>query len=293
MSGRAIIRSKINAKANVGGTGGGTPTTEGYWGSFWDTTNQSAADVTQAYAINLNTTDPNSNGVSVVAGNKITIGHTGVYNIQYSIQFVNTESNQNAHKDVNVWLRVNDTGSAGDVADSNSTFTIPERHGTTLDGKLIGVVNYVMKLNAGDYFQVMWQPEITNISIATLPAGTTPTTPVSPGVILTVTQVASTLSGGGGGSGTVTSVGLSAPAAFTVTGSPVTTSGTLAITGAGTTGQYIRGDGTLATFPVIGANDITQITEGTSTANKFIQPAELDESFYAAGSKVFNSINFW
>lgn len=35
--------------------------------------------------------------------------------------------------------------------------------------------------------------------------------------------------GGGGGSGTVTSVGLTAPAGFAVTGSPVTTSGTLAL----------------------------------------------------------------
>lgn len=38
-------------------------------------------------------------------------------------------------------------------------------------------------------------------------------------------------SGGGGGSGTVTSVGLTAPAWLTVGGSPVTTSGTLALTG--------------------------------------------------------------
>jgi len=51
------------------------------------------------------------------------------------------------------------------------------------------------------------------------------------------------------GSGTVTSVGLTMPAAFSVSNSPVTTSGTLAVTGAGTTAQYIRGDGTLATLP--------------------------------------------
>ena len=50
-------------------------------------------------------------------------------------------------------------------------------------------------------------------------------------------------------SGTVTSVGLSMPAAFTVASSPVTTSGVIAVTGAGTISQYIRGDGTLATFP--------------------------------------------
>ena len=49
--------------------------------------------------------------------------------------------------------------------------------------------------------------------------------------------------------GTVTSVGVSMPSAFTVTNSPITTSGTIQITGAGTTAQYVRGDGTLATFP--------------------------------------------
>jgi hypothetical protein len=51
------------------------------------------------------------------------------------------------------------------------------------------------------------------------------------------------------GTGTVTSVDLTMPVAFTVTGNPITTSGTLAVTAAGVASQYIRGDGQLATFP--------------------------------------------
>jgi hypothetical protein len=51
------------------------------------------------------------------------------------------------------------------------------------------------------------------------------------------------------GTGSVTSVGLTMPSAFSVANSPVTTAGTLAVTGAGTVGQYIRGDGSLADFP--------------------------------------------
>ena len=51
------------------------------------------------------------------------------------------------------------------------------------------------------------------------------------------------------GGGTVTSVDLTMPSAFTVTGNPVTTSGTLAVAGAGVATQYIRGDGQLANFP--------------------------------------------
>jgi hypothetical protein len=49
--------------------------------------------------------------------------------------------------------------------------------------------------------------------------------------------------------GTVTSVDLSMPAAFSVTGNPVTSSGTLSVAAAGLSTQYIRGDGQLANFP--------------------------------------------
>jgi hypothetical protein len=47
----------------------------------------------------------------------------------------------------------------------------------------------------------------------------------------------------------VTSVGLTMPSAFSVTNSPITSSGDIAVTGAGSVSQYVRGDGTLATLP--------------------------------------------
>jgi len=48
--------------------------------------------------------------------------------------------------------------------------------------------------------------------------------------------------------GSVTSVALSMPAAFSVSGSPITTNGTFTVTGAGTSSQVILGDGTLGTY---------------------------------------------
>jgi hypothetical protein len=54
---------------------------------------------------------------------------------------------------------------------------------------------------------------------------------------------------GGSGSGTVTSVGVTMPSAFIVANTPITTSGDIDVTGAGTTSQYVRGDGSLANFP--------------------------------------------
>lgn len=72
--------------------------------------------------------------------------------------------------------------------------------------------------------------------------------------------------GSGGGAGSVTSVALSMPAAFSVSGSPITGSGTFSVTGAGTTSQYVQGDGTLATFNTSARSAISLTTTGTSGA---------------------------
>jgi len=64
-------------------------------------------------------------------------------------------------------------------------------------------------------------------------------------------RITNAASGVGGGGGTVTSVGMSVPSGFTISGSPITTSGTLALTVGGATTQYIDGTGALQTFPSI------------------------------------------
>ncbi len=45
------------------------------------------------------------------------------------------------------------------------------------------------------------------------------------------------------------SVGLTMPSAFSVANSPLTSDGTIAVSGAGTASQYVRGDGVLGDFP--------------------------------------------
>ena len=52
----------------------------------------------------------------------------------------------------------------------------------------------------------------------------------------------------GTGSGTVSSVALAMPAAFTVSGSPITSSGTFTVTGAGANTQVVLGDGSLGSY---------------------------------------------
>jgi hypothetical protein len=76
--------------------------------------------------------------------------------------------------------------------------------------------------------------------------------------------------------GTLSSVGVTMPAAFGVANSPLTSNGTIAITALGTSAQYIRGDGTLATFPT---------SSGTVTSVGLSMPA----AFAVANSPVTGS----
>lgn len=65
-----------------------------------------------------------------------------------------------------------------------------------------------------------------------------------------------------GSTGTVTSVAITETGdALTITGSPITTSGTINIGFAGTSAQYVAGDGTLVTFPTITTEAQRLITE--------------------------------
>lgn len=153
----------------------------GYWGAFSDTTDQSAANTTTAYAVTLNTTDANSNGVSIVSNSQITFAYAGVYNIQFSIQLNNTDSQ--AH-DIDIWFRKN----GNDIADSNSRFTVPSKHGS-VDGHLIAALNFVTQLAANDYVQIMWHVDNVAVTIEHLAAASTPTRPATPSAIVTAVRV--------------------------------------------------------------------------------------------------------
>ena len=80
----------------------------------------------------------------------------------------------------------------------------------------------------------------------------------------------------------VTSVALTMPSAFSVTGSPITTTGTLAVSGAGLASQYIRGDGTLADFPTGGGGGSSvsyylngSVSQGTLVGNTYYEMSKV------------------
>jgi hypothetical protein len=159
----------------------------GYWGSFWDETSQTATANTPT-SIYLRQRDTGSRGIRVVSGTQITFDHAGVYSITFSIQFSNTD---NSIHDINVWLRKNNEGSAGNVPASDSRFSIIAKHGN-VDGNVIGCVNFVLPVVAGDYLELIWATSNVAAYIHAEAAATSPYAhPSIPGVICTVVQVAS------------------------------------------------------------------------------------------------------
>jgi hypothetical protein len=91
------------------------------------------------------------------------------------------------------------------------------------------------------------------------------------------------------GNGTITSLGVSMPTAFSVANSPITTSGTIAITGAGVASQYVRGDGTLANFPTStgGGSSVSyylngSVNQGTIIGNVYEQMSKT--AIFGAGT---------
>lgn len=152
------------------------------FGSFYDTTNQTAASTTTAYPITLNTTSY-SNGVTV-SGSQITMVHAGYYNIQFSIQLAN---NSNAPQDIDIWFRKNGV----DIPDSNSRFGLAQRKSVGDPYHVVGSLNFIESFLAGDYVQLYWKTSSTSAYIEAYAAGTSPTRPAIPSVILTATFVSS------------------------------------------------------------------------------------------------------
>jgi hypothetical protein len=152
------------------------------YGAFQDSTDQTAANTTTAYAVTFNTTDY-SNGVYISDSSRLNVRNYGIYNIQFSFQFKNTS---NDGQDVDIWFRKN----GNDVANSNSKFYLPARKSTGDPSHLIAAMNYVLEMSANDYVQVMWRVSNTGVSLEQYPTDTNPTRPATPSTIITMSYLA-------------------------------------------------------------------------------------------------------
>lgn len=146
-----------------------------YYGEFTKTDTQSPAAINTAYALTFTGTQL-ARGVSRgTPTSRIVIDNAGLYNFALSVQITSTNA---AQKSIWVWLRKNGTTDFPNSARIGSI--------TLNNGYLVLTINEVESMLAGEYVEVMYAADSTNVSIATVAA--TAFAPAAPAAILAVTQ---------------------------------------------------------------------------------------------------------
>lgn len=141
------------------------------------------AQVTPANVVKqvlLDVTDISNNVTLDPATGNVTVGGTGTYNLQYSVQL---ECFGNAPDDAAVWFVIN----GNVVPKSNSYGTVQQIH-AGVPGRLILTVNIFAELNAGDVVALQWTTLGGTVTISSVPP-VNGIIPLSPGVIFTVNRI--------------------------------------------------------------------------------------------------------
>jgi hypothetical protein len=143
------------------------------YGTFFDTTDQTAASANTAYPITFNNTDLSEGVYLGTPTSRIYVNRPGAYNFQFSLQLEGTNATA---RDVYIWARVNGT----DIDDSATRV-----HMKGSGEAYVAAWNFVLRLAANDYFELMWATTNTNVQIIAEPV--TAFCPAIPSVIMTVT----------------------------------------------------------------------------------------------------------
>jgi hypothetical protein len=163
-----------------------TPTPTGYYAQYQDVLTQTIAVINTGYPVKFRTMDL-SNGVTVVSDSRITFANTGVYNLQFSLQLENSDTQEH---DVTIWLRKN----GADVAGTSGFVAVVAKHGG-INGHTITSWNYLLSVVGGEYYELVWSATSTQVTMPFIPAGSPP--PSTASAIFTVTQQAGIMAGTG------------------------------------------------------------------------------------------------
>lgn len=162
----------------------GTPSADGSgltfpYGAFHDATTQTQVATNTAKAITFNATDYSSGVALGTPTSRVVTNTAGYYNFEFSAQL---DKASGATASIWIWPKVN----GANISASASKVSI---QGTTAES--VPAWNFVLPMNAGDYFELYWMTDDTNVQLKYEAGfGTAPNdVPAIPSVILTATFV--------------------------------------------------------------------------------------------------------
>ena len=144
------------------------------YGSFDANVDQTLAATNTATPIALQVT-LSSNGVTLSDGSRMNVAQAGFYQIDANIQMASSSSSA---KTAYFWMRKNGT----DVTSTTRAVT------SDINGGFVTVaLNYTISLLAGDYIELYWAGDSTNLTLDALAASAF--APSSPSVLVKVSQL--------------------------------------------------------------------------------------------------------
>lgn len=143
--------------------------------SYFDTTTQTNPVANQVNLFTYNSVVTQQAVTRGVPTSRIFVAQTGIYNFQFSAQLDKSGGSASA---VYIWPRINGVN----VPDSASKVVIDGPN-----SEIIPAWNFVLVMEANDYFELAWESSDTNVVIPYVAA--TGNIPAIPSIILTVTWV--------------------------------------------------------------------------------------------------------
>jgi hypothetical protein len=144
------------------------------YGSFYDTTTQTAAVINTAKAITFNSTDLSSGVYLGSPTSRVYVDTEGIYNFDTSFQLDKTAGGTGIF---DFWFRLNGV----DVPDSASRIRIQGNN-----AEIFSSLNYFFDLKANDYVELMFSVDSLSVEITAFPAAAPH--PGIPSIILTVSN---------------------------------------------------------------------------------------------------------
>lgn len=116
---------------------------------------------------------------------KLVVEHSGIYNVQFSVQTRNVSSQAN---DLEIWLRKDGAGDGIDIPGSRGAITVAPKHGSVDGGSIVGW-NYFVSLLAGEFVEIWWSVNSTDTTIPAYPIATSPPRPSTASSVVTMSFV--------------------------------------------------------------------------------------------------------
>lgn len=150
------IKTFIGESLNI--TAGTVPfntITNRAYGQFESVRDQTAVSANVAYVVEFDTSAAFNSGITIASSSNITVAAAGVYSVNASIQFANSDSSNHTST---FWFRKNGTN----LPNSASIISVPK---VADGGKTLAQVTIFESLTVSSYIQLVWSASNTAVSL--------------------------------------------------------------------------------------------------------------------------------